>query len=181
MYESFFGMSHTPFARDLPTECLFENPVMKDVLGRLLYVADKKLFAVVTADPGCGKSTLLRKFNDRLPKDEYILLYLSDSKLTPKWFYKGLLEQLGMESGFYRGDSKRQLQKAIEIIQGVQKKRVVCVLDEAHLLDKEMLEEFRFLLEASPKKILAVDADNTLWDGIISEDGAEAVAPFTEF
>ena len=41
MYESFFGMSHTPFARDLPTECLFENPVMKDVLGRLLYVADK--------------------------------------------------------------------------------------------------------------------------------------------
>lgn len=104
MYESFFGMSHTPFARDLPTECLFENPVMKDVLGRLLYVADKKLFAVVTADPGCGKSTLLRKFNDRLPKDEYILLYLSDSKLTPKWFYKGLLEQLGMEYGFYRGD-----------------------------------------------------------------------------
>ena len=76
---------------------------MKDVLRRLLYVADKKLFAVVTADPGCGKSTLLRKFNDRLPKDEYILLYLSDSKLTPKWFYKGLLEQLGMESGFYRG------------------------------------------------------------------------------
>ena len=36
-------------------------------------IADKKLFAVVTADPGCGKSTLLRKFNDRLPKDEYIL------------------------------------------------------------------------------------------------------------
>ena len=46
---------------------------------RLLYVADKKLFAVVTADPGCGKSTLLRKFNDRLPKDEYILLYLSEA------------------------------------------------------------------------------------------------------
>lgn len=37
---------------------------------------------------------------------------------------------------------------------------------------KAVEEEFRFLLEASPKKILAVDADNTLWDGIISEDGA---------
>ena len=127
MYESFFGMSHTLFARDLPTECLFENPVMKDVLGRLLYVADKKLFAVVTADPGCGKSTLLRKFNDRLPKDEYILLYLSDSKPTPKWFYKGAAgTKLGMESGFYRGDSKRHLQKAIEIIQGVQKAGRLC-------------------------------------------------------
>ena len=41
---------------------------------------------------------------------------------------------------------------------------------------KAVEEEFRFLLEASPKKILAVDADNTLWDGIISEDGAEDVA-----
>ena len=141
-----FGMSHTPFAGDLPTECLFENPVMKDVLGRLLYVADKKLFAVVTADPGCGKSTLLRKFNDRLPKDEYILLYLSDSKLTPKWFYKGGCWNSSGWNPDSTESSKRQLQKAIEIIRGVQKKRVVCVLDEAHLLDKEMLEEFRFLL-----------------------------------
>ena len=168
MYESFFGMNHTPFARNLPPESLFENQVMEDVLGRLLYVADKQLFAVVTADPGCGKSTLLRKFNAQLPKDEYILLYLSDSKLTPKWFYKGLLEQLGMESGFYRGDAKRQLQKAIEIIQGVQKKRVVCVLDEAHLLDKEMLEEFRFMLNyrfdsESPMALVLV-GQTELWN-----------------
>ena len=42
MYESFFGMSHTPFARDLPTECLFENPVMKDVLGRLLNITVRR-------------------------------------------------------------------------------------------------------------------------------------------
>ena len=151
MYESFFEMSKTPFTRNVPPEALYETQAMSDTLGRLMYVADKKLFAVVTSDPGCGKSTLLRKFDAMLPKDEYILLYLSDSKLTPKWFYKGLLEQLGMESGFYRGDAKRQLLKAIEIIQGVQKKRVVCVLDEAHLLDKEMLEEFRF--QASPSAL----------------------------
>ena len=46
---------------------------------------------------------------------------------------------------------------------------------------KAIEDEFRFLLEATPKKILAVDADNTLWRGIISEDGAEAVEPFAEF
>ena len=97
MYEAFFGMTHTPFTRDLPPECLYETKAMSDVLGRLMYVADKKLFAVITSEPGCGKSTLLRKFDAMLPKDEYILLYLSDSKLTPKWFYKGLLEQLGIQ------------------------------------------------------------------------------------
>ncbi len=42
-------------------------------------------------------------------------------------------------------------------------------------------DEFRFLLAAAPKKILAVDADNTLWDGIISEDGAAQVTPFADF
>ena len=51
-----------------------------------------------------------------------------------------MLDQLGLESRFYRGDSKRQLQKEIEVIRGVQKKNVICILDEAHLLEKETLE-----------------------------------------
>ena len=73
MYESFFEMSKTPFTRNVPPEALYETQAMSDTLGRLMYVADKKLFAVVTSDPGCGKSTLLRKFDAMLPKDEYIL------------------------------------------------------------------------------------------------------------
>ncbi len=35
------------------------------------------------------KHTLIRKFEAILPKEEFILLYLSDSKLTPRWLYKG--------------------------------------------------------------------------------------------
>ena len=134
MYESFFGMEHTPFARDVPPESLYESENVSDILGRLAYVADRQLFAVLTADAGCGKSTLIRKFTASLNSEEYIMLYLSDSKLTPRWFYKGLLDQIGIEAKFYRGDAKRQLQREIEIIRGVQKKKVVCILDEAHLL-----------------------------------------------
>ena len=37
------------------------------------------------------------------------------------------------------------------------------------------------LVAAVPKKILAIDADNTLWNGIISEDGADAVTPYVDF
>ena len=146
MYEEYYGMEHTPFSRDIPPEALYESPAMAEALGRLAYAADRQLFAVVTAEAGCGKSTLIRKFAASLSKDDYILLYLSDSKLTPRWFYKGLLDQLGLESKFYRGDAKRQPQKEIEIIRGVHGQRVVCVLDEAHLLEKETIEEFRFLL-----------------------------------
>ena len=50
----------------------------------------------------------------------------------------------------------------------MQKKRVVCVLDEAHLLDKEMLEEFRFLLNyrfdsESPMALVLV-GQTELWN-----------------
>ena len=50
----------------------------------------------------------------------------------------------------------------------VQKKKVVCILDEAHLLDKETLEEFRFLLNCrfdstSPMSLILV-GQTELWD-----------------
>lgn len=168
MYEKYFEMKQTPFSRDISPKAMYESANMREVLARLGYAADRQLFAVVTADAGCGKSTLIRKFATSLSKDKYILLYLSDSKLTPRWFYKGLLDQLGIESKFYRGDAKRQLQKEIEILRGVEGKRVVCVLDEAHLLEKETIEEFRFLLNyrfdsMSPMALILV-GQTELWD-----------------
>lgn len=168
VYEDFFEMENTPFSRDVPVNRLYRSSQIEDAIGRLAYAADRQMFAVVTADPGCGKSTLIRMFEGTLSKDKYMLLYLSDSKLTPRWLYAGLLDQMGMESRFYRGDSKRQLQKEIETIRTVQKKKMVCVLDEAHLLDKETLEEFRFLLNCrfdstSPMSLILV-GQMELWD-----------------
>lgn len=168
MYEEYFGMKNLPFTRDVPANRLYESSSMADALGRLCYAADRQLFVVVTADSGCGKSTLIRKFSAALPSESYILLYLSDSKLTPRWFYKGMLDQLGIESRYYRGDAKRQLQKEIEIIRGVRRKKVVCVLDEAHLLERETIEEFRFLLNynfdsMSPMALVLV-GQSELWD-----------------
>ena len=168
MFEAFYEMKRTPFIRDIPSEALYESPALSNAMGRLSYTADRQLFAVVTADAGCGKSTLIRRFVSSLPKEEYLFLYLSDSKLTPRWFYKGLLDQLGIESRFYRGDAKRQLQKEVEIIRGVQNKKVVCILDEAHLLERETIEEFRFLLNyrfdsQSPMALILV-GQSELWD-----------------
>ena len=168
MFEEYYGMIHTPFSRNVPSEALYESKSMTEILGRLTYAADRQLFAVVIGDSGNGKTTVIRKLKDSLPKEEYILLYLSDSKLTPRWFYKGLLDQLGLESKFYRGDAKRQLQKEIELIRGMQHQKVVCVLDEAHLLEKETIEEFRFLLNyrfdsVSPMALILV-GQSELWE-----------------
>ena len=143
MYETFFQMEHTPFSRNTPVAVLYESSAMADTLGRLAYAADRQLFAVVTADAGCGKSTLIRRFVTSLPKEEYLFLYLSDSKLTPRWFYKGMLDQLGIDSEIAR-DAKRQLQKEVEIIRGVQKKKVVCILTRPIFWRRRPLRSFAF-------------------------------------
>lgn len=53
MYREFYGMKHQPFSRNVPSEALYESKAMTEALGRLAYVADRQLFAVVTADAGC--------------------------------------------------------------------------------------------------------------------------------
>jgi len=146
MYKEYYCMKNMPFVNDMPIDNLFTTPAMDEVLCRLQHAASNQLFAVVTADPGCGKSTLIRKLESTLPKGQFLMLYLSDSNLTPRWFYSGLVSQLGIVPKFYRGDSKRQLRQQIEVIKNVYHQQVVCVVDEAHLLDRESLEEIRFVL-----------------------------------
>ena len=45
----------------------------------------------------------------------------------------------------------------------------------------QSFSDFYFRVPCRPAKILAVDADNTLWDGIVSEDGAADVEPYAAF
>ncbi len=165
--ETFYALSRTPFTRDIPTAELYPSVMMEEVLGRLEHAARRQLFAVMTGDCGTGKTTIVRKLKDILDPSEFMLLYLADSKLTPRHFYKGLLEQLGCEAKFYRGDARRQLHREIELMRGIHRLKPVVVVDEAHLLDREMLEEVRFLLNfrmdsLSPMALILVGQNELL-------------------
>jgi type II secretory pathway predicted ATPase ExeA len=168
MFESFYGLSKTPFARDIPTDQLYQSVTLEEILGRLEHAANRQLFAVVTGDCGTGKTTTIRCFKDSLDSAKFMVMYLADSKLTPRHFYKGLLEQLGCEAKFYRGDAKRQLHREIELMRGIHHMQPVVIVDEAHLLDKEMLEEVRFLLnfkmDAESLMTLILVGQSELWE-----------------
>lgn len=149
MYMRYFGMDRMPFVKNIPPEYLYQSAAMKEVLGRLKMAVDNQKFAVFIADSGCGKSTALRQLVNELPAEQYRRLYVADSKLTPRWMYASFLDQLGLAPCLYRGDAKQQLQKQISVIRDSEHRKVVCILDEAHLLEKETLEEFRFLLNSN--------------------------------
>lgn len=168
MYESFYDFTATPFSRGTPTKDLYMPPESEEVLNRLQYVADRQLFAVITGDCGTGKTTILRKFSEGLDPKKHKLLYISDSKLTPRHFYRYMLEQLGFVAKYHRGDAVRQLKSEVEIIRAVHGIQVVCVCDECHLMEREMLEEVRFLLNMkldseSPMGLVLVGQPE-LWD-----------------
>jgi general secretion pathway protein A len=144
--EAFFGFSRPPFSRDIPVNQLLETESSKELHGRLNHVARTRAFGVFTGDAGTGKTTAIRRFSQELDTNQYRVLYISDSALTPRNFYWETLHELGYKPHFYRGDAKRQLQKALAILTEEEKKTPVVIVDEAHLLSREMLEEIRFLL-----------------------------------
>jgi type II secretory pathway predicted ATPase ExeA len=144
--EEFYGFGQMPFSRAIPTDKLYRGNEIDELIDRLKFVADRQLFAVVTGDSGTGKTTVLRSFNSALMDKPYKVLYIADSKLTPRVFYKEALEQLGFEARFYRGDAKRQLFTEILKMKESYGITPVVIADESHLFDREMLEEVRFLL-----------------------------------
>jgi len=168
MFEDFYKFKETPFSRTIPTNKLYHGNDSDELIERLKYTAKQQLFAVLTGDSGTGKTTTLRRFRDELGTRNFVTLYISDSKLTPTGFYKNLLEQLGCESVNLRSTAKRRLHREIEVMKGVHGSLPVVIVDESHLLDREMLEEVRFLLnykmDSQSPMALIMAGQTELWD-----------------
>lgn len=146
MFEDFYEFTATPFSRGLPVSALYRDSDRDEHVDRLKYAAKNQLFVVIFGESGVGKTTILRRFSEEVTKNGYTVIYISDSKLTPRHFYKGILEQLGFEAKYFRGDAKKQLHKEIEVMRAIHNVNLTVICDEAHLMSNDMLEEVRFLL-----------------------------------
>lgn len=143
--ETFFGLCGTPFGRDIPISKLMRGAQWNEMAERLLYVIHTQGFGVFTGETGTGKTTALRRLESELDKNRFRILYVCDSYLTVRNFYREVLLQMGYTPKFHRTDAKRQLRKALNdtLLSHV---TPVIIVDEAHLLSDDMLGEIRFLL-----------------------------------
>jgi type II secretory pathway predicted ATPase ExeA len=145
MIRGHFGWERTPFTREIETRHLHHSLRFDECLARLQYMVMTRSIGCVTGEIGCGKSTAIRALKDRLDANKHRFIYLSDANLKPRDFYRELLHHLGLPPKFLRGEAKRQFQDVVWDLYEHQQKVAVIVVDEAHLLSGDMLQEIRFL------------------------------------
>ena len=91
MISHFFEWNRTPFTKEIPTEDLYQSSSFQQCVARLQYMVKTRSFGLVTGEIGAGKSTAIRSLRDGLDLTKYQFIYLCDSSLKPRDFYRELL------------------------------------------------------------------------------------------
>jgi len=161
-YAEFFQLEHEPFS-NAPSDRFYFNSEQHDqALMRLMYAIDSdKGLAVLIGGVGTGKTTLARRMLDNLNVEHYesSLLVMIHSAVTPVWILSRIALQLGVKNP--ESDPLAILKQLYERLLQIheQGRKAVVLIDEAQMLQsRELMEEFRGLLnlEIPEKKLLNV-------------------------
>jgi len=161
-YTDYFNFDREPFSNAPNEKFYFDSEQHNQALIRLMYSVDSnKGLAVLVGDVGTGKTTLARRMLDNLPVQKYesSLLVMIHSAITPEWILSRICMQLGVKSPDENPlKMLKQLYERLLQINAEGRKAVV-LIDEAQMLQtKELMEEFRGLLnlEIPDKKLLNI-------------------------
>jgi len=160
-YLEFYELAQEPFSNAPVSRFYYSSSQHAQALLRLTHaVSGMKGLAVLVGDIGAGKTTLARRMLDSLPEEEYeaALLVIVHSGITASWLLRRIALQLGVESP---ADEKLALlsqlyQRLVRIYESG--KKAVLLIDEAQMLaSREIMEEFRGLLnlEVPERKLIS--------------------------
>ena len=161
-YLEYYELAQEPFSNAPVSRFYFNSPQHSQALVRLSHIcAQMKGLGILVGDIGAGKTTLARRLLDSLPESEYeaALLVIIHSGVTASWLLKRIALQLGVDAP---SEDKLTLlgqlyQRLVKIYE--QGKKAVVLIDEAQMLaTRELMEEFRGLLnlEVPERKLLSL-------------------------
>lgn len=159
MYEKFYGLTCSPF--DLSPNPRFYLPTSthNEALATLSYgIMRRKGFIVLTGEVGTGKTLLLRYLLQFLSHNRVEFAFLYNPRLSVQEFFAYLLRDLRLPStGQTKGEMLAQLNEYLLLRSGRGTATAV-IIDEAHLLSWELMEEVRLLtnLETTQHKLLQI-------------------------
>jgi general secretion pathway protein A len=160
MYKAFFSLKRNPFELTPDPAFLFPTRRHNEALAALYYgIRRHKGFVVLTGEVGTGKTLLLRCLLKLMKKSTDIsYAYLFNSLLSPTEFLQYVLADFGVQtSGKSKGELLFELSRFL-ISRGQQNLTTVLIVDEAHHLSDEILEEIRLLtnVETPEDKLLQI-------------------------
>ena len=160
MYKSFYELARNPFDLTPDPSCFVPTTRHNEALAALYYgIRRHKGVVVVTGEVGTGKTLLLRCLL-RLFKEskEISYAYLFNCRLSATEFLYYTLSDFGVPiSGQNKSNLLIDLSKYVSS-RGLKGLTTVLIVDEAHQLSMELLEEIRLLsnLETNDDKLLQI-------------------------
>jgi general secretion pathway protein A len=159
MYKRFYNLQKNPFEITPDPAFLFPTKRHNEALAALYYgVSRHKGFVVMTGEVGTGKTLLIRCLLHLLRRSQVNYAYVFNSRLAPNEFLQYVAGDFRLATS---GKTKSELLLELSsfVISRFQKGlTTVLVVDEAHHLSVDVLEEIRLLtnLETPREKLLQI-------------------------
>jgi len=160
MYKAFYQLERNPFEITPDPSFLFPTRRHNEALAALYYgVRRHKGFVVLTGEVGTGKTLLLRCLLQSFQQSEDVkYAYVFNGRLSPAEFLQYIAGDFGLPTaGKNKSDLLLQLADYV-VDRGKKNLTTVLVVDEAHHLSTDILEEIRLLtnLETADEKLLQI-------------------------
>lgn len=140
-----YGLSATPFSRGIAPSQIFQARTHKEAVARLKWLIDETAIGVITGEVGAGKTLAARAAVATLDTSRFSIIYLSNPMVGARGIHHHLVTALGETPKFHRPALIAQTQDLLATETEERRKTVVLIVDEAHLLSSEQLEQLRLL------------------------------------
>ena len=156
MYRKHFALTQHPFGHEIAPEDLFPSTSSRELEVRLTHLLDLRGIGLVTGDTGSGKTCACRKVLTQLHTGLYRVVYVSLSTGNVMDIYKMISWEMGLAVERSRAALHRQIKSEVSRLCTDARVRPILVVDEAHHLRAEVLEDLRLLTNYQ------MDAENRL-------------------